>query len=379
MLRRVLVASLWLSLCSTLLAQTPATSFPDGRRPIVAADGRVTFSLQAPSAQKVTLRTDEGEFPMQRNASGEWEAVAQLTPELHEYYFLADGLPMVDPRNGNIGLGSYLGRNFVEVRGATPLLHEIRNVPHGALRIETIHSQVVGRAQELRVYVPPRYESARTGTYPVLYLLHGAGGSEASWTTTGRAQMILDNLIADNKAVPMIVVMPLAHALPSTGSDGDPSYRLQNLALFERELLTEIKPFIEANYRVRKGPQETAIAGLSMGSRQAMAIGLNHLDQFAWIGGFSSPVDDMETALARPLSNPGQTNARLRLLWMSVGKQDMKERIDGIAALSKLLTSKGIPHVHQETEGGHTVVVWRKNLAQFAPLLFRARSEHGTR
>jgi enterochelin esterase family protein len=221
--------------------------------------------------------------------------------------------------------------------------------------------------RQVFVYTPPGYSQNTRTRYPVLYLFHGSNDVAAGWTFTGNANLILDNLIAERKAVPMLIVMPWGHAVPF-GSP--PETQARNSDLFEKYLLGEVMPMIEQHYRVAAGPQNRAIAGLSMGGGQVLTIGLNHLERFSGIAVFSSGMPrDFEQRFARVLAEPARINRQLQVFWIGVGKQDPV--LESNRALRKVLESRNIRHVGVESEGGHFYPVWRKYLSELAPLLFR--------
>lgn len=354
------------------LAQSLAGAAPARRgegQPIVSpevqADRRVTFRLRAPNAKEVTVSGEwgGGAVPMKKDDQGVWSAtVGPVEPELYGYSFTVDGFRSLDPANPSVKPMRSPTTSILEVPGDPPRLYEFQDVPHGTVRLHTYSSRSLGRKRGLYVYTPPDYDRGMT-RYPVLYLFHGSGDNEATWTALGRAHLILDNLLAQGKVRPMVVVMPDGHAVPPGGQGAR-----NNTQAFERDLLEEVIPFVEHNYRVRTNASGRAIAGLSMGGGQSLTIGLNHADQFGWIGGFSSAVFNPEATLAGALSDPAALNLKLRLLWIACGKDD--RLIEGSRALSQLLNSKGIDHQLVETEGNHSWPVWRRYLAQFAPLLF---------
>jgi enterochelin esterase family protein len=259
--------------------------------------------------------------------------------------------------------------SVVEVPGDPPRVWEFQDVPHGTVRVHAYHSKSLGKRRGLYVYTPPGYDRDTGGKYPVLYLLHGAGDNEATWAEFGRAHWILDNLLAQKKARPMLVVMPNGHAAPARPR-AEAEDRRARTAAFERDLLEDVLPFVESHYRVRQEPGGRAVAGLSMGGGQSLSLGLNHPEVFAWVGAFSSAVFEPERTLAKAFDNPEETNDRLRLFWIACGKQDflMDRNREFDAALKK----HGIRHEFHETEGNHSWPVWRRYLAQFAPLLFQA-------
>jgi enterochelin esterase family protein len=229
-------------------------------------------------------------------------------------------------------------------------------------------SKVVnGETRGFWVYTPPGYEK-NTRRYPVLYLLHGSNDTAAGWTMAGYANFVLDNLLAANKAVPSIVVMPFGHAAPF--GVPVPAGGKSNDVLFEEYLLSDVIPSVEAKYRVAPGRQNRAIAGLSMGGGQSLRIGLGHLDLFSAVATFSGAIpQDFETRFADLLKDPKSTNEKLKVLWIGCGEQD--SLFPRSKNLSDLLTKHEIRHVFHPTDGVHNYTVWRKYLAEYAPLLFR--------
>ena len=245
------------------------------------------------------------------------------------------------------------------------MLHDFQDVPHGGVREHTYRSKSLGRLRELAVYTPPGYDQAADARFPTLYLQHGSGDNQATWIAHGKAHWILDNLLAQGRAKPMVVVMMDGHAVPpGAGASGFNA----NTPAFELDLLEDVMPFIEANYRVKPDAANRGIVGLSMGGGQSLTIGLNHLDRFAWVGGFSSSVPPRET-VAGALDNTDSANAKLKLLWIGCGKDDflLKRNEDFIA----LLKEKNLRHEWHLTEGSHSWPVWRGYLAEFAPKLFQ--------
>ena len=235
-------------------------------------------------------------------------------------------------------------------------------IPHGALSAHVIRDASFGRVRTVWVYTPPGYDATGAGRFPTLYLQHGSGDNQATWVAHGKAHWILDNLIAQGRVKPMVVVMMDGHAAIPGGMAGD------NTALFERDLLEDVLPFVEMNYRVLPDGPNRALAGLSMGGGQALTTGLNRADLFGWVGGFSSATPSKE-AVAGPLTDAAATNKRLKLLWIACGKDDflLKRNEEFIA----LLKEKGVHHDWQLTDGNHSWPVWRLYLADFAPKLFR--------
>jgi enterochelin esterase-like enzyme len=343
--------------------------------PEVHPDNRVTFRLIAPNA-KIVVLTLEGAanpFPMQKDDQGVWSVTTEpLTPDFYGYSLVADGVALIDPMNQLMKPNLLDTQSQVHVPGPPSLPWEVNDVPHGVLHHHLFKSGIVGDEQDFYVYTPPGYDRRGKQTYPVLYLLHGYSDDASGWISVGRANVILDNLIAQGKAKPMIVVMPLGYGAPKMLAYGWKAFehhdvRDRNYAKFREVLLTEVIPQVEAAYPVIKDRNSRAIAGLSMGGAESLLTGLNSLNQFAWIGGFSSaPLGgDFDTVL---LGLDAKANQQLRLLWIACGTDD--GLIDANRELRAWLVSKGIRHVDIETPGAHTWMVWRRNLAHFTPLLF---------
>ena len=338
--------------------------------PDVHADRSITFSLRAPQASAVTLQFG-GAKPMVKGSDGIWSiTVSPVEPEIYTYNFVVDGVRILDPGNPNLKNGRSIDASVVEVPGTTPRFDQIQSVPHGAVQIRTYESTPLKKLRRLYVYTPPQYDTERTRKFPVLYLRHGSGDNEENWSDTGRAGVILDNLIAQHKAVPMLIVMPNGDTDGSWGGGSSP----EGIELLSHELLTDIVPLVEKDYRVAPGRENRAIAGLSMGGGQAFTIGLKHLDLFAWVGEFSSGlVSDTDFHLDKYLpgflDDPAAVNKKLRLFYLSCGTLD--PRFPGQLDLGDLLKAHDIHYVWYPTPGAHEWKVWRHALADFAPRLFQ--------
>jgi enterochelin esterase-like enzyme len=363
----------------TALGQAPSTNrpafTPPPNSPEVHADRTVTFRVRATKAAEVSV---SGEWPggtrqMTKDDNGVWSVtIGPLEPDVYGYTFSIDGFRTLDPVNSGVKPMRSPTTSVLEVPGNPPRIWEFQDVPHGAVRLHDYRSKSLDRLRHLRVYTPPGYDHG-SRRYPVLYLFHGSGDNDATWTAFGHAHWILDNLIAAGKANPMIVVMTDGHAY-SPQFTGMPSTNMisRNITDFERDLLGDVLPWVESNYRVRKEAASRAIAGLSMGGGQSLTIGLNHPELFGWVGGFSSFVRDPEMALAKALANPDAMNKKLKLLWIACGKDD--RLIDNSRQFVEVLKKNGIRYEFLETEGNHSWPVWRRYLADFAPLLFQERT-----
>ncbi len=351
-------------------AQTPP---PDGLvSPEVHPDGKVTFRIRAAKANEVTLFGDwmpvGSKHPMTKDAEGVWSAtVSGIEPTIHLYSFTVDGVTMADPVNPRIKLRQRTSASLVEIpaKGAP---WEVRDVPHGSVDVNWLRTPVInGETRQVFVYTPPGYEKNPKQRYPVLYLLHGSGDTAESWTQVGATNLILDNLIADKKAKPMIVVMPLGHAVPF-GSP--PEIARKNVPLMEEYMLKDLMPWAEAKYRIASGRQQRALAGLSMGGGQTFAIGFGHLDLFSAIGVFSSaPGQDWAMKNKAVLDDAKGTNAKLHVFWYGVGDKDPV--FTRAKEASDMLNKQQLRHTFRVYEGGlHTWPIWRRCLSEFAPLLF---------
>ena len=338
--------------------------------PQVKEDGTVIFSILAPQAKSVAVYVDtmapSAAVPLAVDSRGVWQGrLGPIEADIYTYAFVVDGVSL------NAGL--------VEVVGRTPEAWHPRKGPHGSVHAHWYDAKALGMLRSVYVYTPPGYEGTTTN-YPVLYLLHGSGGAEDAWVSIGAANVILDNLIADGKAKPMVVVMPFGHAEPSPRVGRAATFTARDNAAFMKDLVDEIMPLVQRTYRVSRRADDRAIAGFSMGGSQARQIGFARLDLFRWIatfsGGFSAPggvdlsVEMVEQAFAGILDDPAPTIAALKLYWAACGADETR-----LVAQNKLfadvLNSRGIRQTFLTIPGGHTWHVWRRNLRDLLPLLFR--------
>ena len=338
--------------------------------PEVHADRTVTFRIRAPKATEVALAF-QGSKPMARDADGMWSVtVGPLDPEIYEYAFTVDSARVLDTANTMLKTGRSLGGNLLEVGGTPARFDEVQDVPHGSIQVRTYTSTPLKRRRQLYVYLPPQYDSEPARRFPVLYLRHGSGDDESTWSLQGRAGLILENLIAQRKAAPMLIVMTNGDT-DYTWAGGSSPEAIDQLG---RELLGDVIPLIEKDYRVTANRAGRAITGLSMGGGQAFTIGLKHLETFAWVGEFSSGLlSDTDFNLAKHLpgvfDDPARANQQLKLLFLSCGTED--PRIPGHLDLMDALKTRQIRYVWYPTPGAHEWKVWRHSLAEFLPMLFR--------
>jgi enterochelin esterase-like enzyme len=364
------------------IAQTPGAvpAAPLASRQ-VNSDHTITFRYAAPSATKVMVGIDAYPKPlaMTKDANGVWSVTTEvLPPEYYIYEFIEDGVHKLDPLNPNTIQNYDSLADVVLIPSQPAAAWELTDIPHGRVDHHLYATQVAKDLPENQesyvVYTPPGYDAKRKGGYPVLYLLHGWSDTADGWTANGHADLILDTLLAEKKAVPMIVVMPLGYGDLDFATQGfsvwqDPAKVLSNVDLFSKMLLSEIIPAVEREYNVARGRDNRAIAGLSMGGLESLTIGLNHPDQFAYVAGMSSAVFGGKFGtFEAEIPTLDAKKASLRLLWVGCG------RADGLFASNQKFIAwtktKGLAPMAVETTGAHTWLTWRENLLQLAPLLF---------
>jgi enterochelin esterase-like enzyme len=385
------VTTLVVALFLMMTAPTSAAQEPGGRggastikSPEVASDRRVTLRLRAPEAKKVTVSGDFGpDVDMTKGSDGTWSVtVGPLPPEMYVYFYIADGVRLTDPNNPQVKIGyvTTTTTSLLTVPGDRPAFYDVQDVPHGEIRTLVYMSRSNKVARELTVYVPPGYDQARNRRYPVLYLLHGFANDHQSWHRYGRANDILDNLLAQKAIQPFLIVMPLGYGGASVNGDGTgipPNGDVRGeAALYERDLLEDIIPMIDKTFRTVADRKHRAIVGFSMGGGQAGRFGLSHLETFSQIGIMSAGMagggagGGSSSDLLAPLAaDPAKTNKLIDLLWIACGKEDAA--LKGAATLHQALEKAGIEHTFLETEGAHHWRVWRRYLRDLAPLLFK--------
>lgn len=341
--------------------------------PEVHADGSVTFRAFRPSSLEMFVQID-GEEPviMQKDGLGMWSLTTKpLAPDYYGYIFQDTGIPVIDPSNPLLLPNLLQNETMVHVPGPPSLPWEISDIPHGQIHHYFFHSTAVGDDRDFYVYTPPGYDSRAATKYPVLYLLHGYGQKSSSWLEVAFANRILDHLIDEGNAKPMIVVMPTGYGgaeILKPNAYWNDALRARNFERFKESLFNEVMPRVAHDFNVLTDRDSTALAGLSMGAAQTAVIGLNNLDRFGWIGMFSSGGLRENFSQEFPELN-SSVDARLHLLWVACGTNDGLLGIN--QDFNKWLTSQDIKHTYVETPGNHTWMVWRRNLDAFAPLLFR--------
>jgi enterochelin esterase family protein len=360
--------------------------------PRVDGTGRVEIRIKAPEATKVRVNFWSGpKADMTKQSDGVWTITTPpLVPGLHYYTLVIDGAEVADP-GSHAFFGGGKHASAVEVPEPGSTYYSIQNVPHGQVREVWYDSKVTGSWRHALVYLPPGYDEQTKIRYPVLYLQHGGGEDETGWVRQGRANVILDNLIADGSCKPMIVVMAYGYARRA----GQPIQDLSGLpresperwkavqdmtAAFEADVKEALIPFVDQTFRTLAHRDQRAMAGLSMGGMQTFHVTLGNLDLFSYIGGFSGAMRlvlgeeklDPKTAYGGVFADPTAFAKKVRLLWLGVGTEEPERMREGIRRLHASLTEAGIQHVYVESPGtDHEWQTWRRNLKDFAPRLFR--------
>ncbi|WP_081885686.1 alpha/beta fold hydrolase [Haloferula sp. BvORR071] len=334
--------------------------------PEVHPDGKVSFRFQAPDARKVEL---SGQFlkdrqPMEKNEAGLWTlTVGPVDPNLYPYNFVVDGTSVSDPSNPDVFPNERFKPSLVDVPANPPLLHAVRDVPHGELTTCYYQSKTLNRTRPLIVYTPPNYR-AGTDNYPVLYLVSGTTDTEETWSKAGRVNVILDNLIAEHRAVPMIVTMPYGNMMGETPMPSSPQSGEMYL-VFSDELTGNVLPYVEANYRVRVDREGRAIAGFSRGGGQSLFTAFRNPDKFAWIASYAAYLTP--EVCERYL--PDLAASKPSLLWLGVGKDDFLYQ--PTITFESYLKERKVDHRSLITEGGHTWMNARQYLGETLQLFFK--------
>ena len=367
---RVATSSLCLTLAISAHAQSPHPQAVQS--PVVHHDRTVTFNFQAPNAKKVELSAQfiKGNQLLQAGTNGVWSiTVGPVEPNLYPYHFVVDGIGVADPANQELFPNERFKASLVDIPSDPPSLYSVQDVPHGELTFCYYSSKTLGRTRPLIVYMPPGYR-ANTEKYPVLYLVSGTTDTEETWFRAGRANFILDNLIAQKRALPMIIVLPYGNMMmgtpPPTSIQAAEMYKV-----FNDELVGNIIPYVEANYRVIPDREKRAIAGFSRGGGQSLFTGFNNLDKFEWIGSYSAYLtpEVFEKYFSGLAANPEVTNQQIKLLWLGVGSEDFLYK--QTVAFNDFLKEKKIEHTSLVTGGGHTWMNARHYLAETLQLYFK--------
>lgn len=355
-----------------------STNQPGKQFPQVNSEGRVRVSISAPQAQSVQLEIGRSRYDLTKDENGVWTGVSDPQDEGFHYYQLnIDGAEIPDP-----GTKYYYGvsrwGSGVEVPAEDRDFYALKDVPHGQVRENLYFSDITQEWRRCFVYTPPGYDQNSNTRYPVLYLQHGSGEDETGWSVQGKANLILDNLIADGKAVPMIIVMDNGYATKPS-QDGQNNTRGGGSSAFEEVMINDIIPMIDAKFRTKADRDHRAIAGLSMGANQTMRIIMNNLDKFSHIGGFSGTPNYPSTDVIDPATflegkyNDGEAiNKQLNLLWLGLGTKEGNPFPGSVGAFRNMLEKQGIEYVYYESpETAHEWLTWRRDLREYASLLFK--------
>jgi enterochelin esterase-like enzyme len=395
--------SAWLALAmaaSVVKAQTPSgfepatTNVPGASCPSINAEHQIHFCVKAPEAQKVQVMV--GGTPaldLAKQADGTWEGTTPpVVPGFHYYMLTIDGAQVADPHSRSYFGSSRDGSGIEVPESSGGEYYQVQDVPHGQVREIWYHSKVTGTWRHALVYTPPGYDQHAAERYPVLYLQHGAGEDETGWVRQGRANFILDNLIAAGKAKPMIVVMAYGYAEKLGAAAPAPSGTGTGMAAvfasmqrltngFEDDLTQVLIPYVDGHFKTLTDRDHRAMAGLSMGGAQTFQVTMNHLDLFSYIGGFSGvsgefvfskDKPDIKTIYHGEFADPAAFAKRVHLVWIGAGTAEPEFIHSGILAFHQALESAGIQHVFYQSPGtAHEWLTWRRDLNNFAPRLFR--------
>jgi enterochelin esterase-like enzyme len=347
-----------------------STNVRSEQYPQILADHRVMFRIKAPDANRVQIDLGK-KYDMAKDTGGYWLVTTDSISEGFHYYSLViDGVAVADPSSETFyGMGRMA--SGIEIPFAGGGYYAMRNVAHGDIRIKKYFSTVINSWRQFYIYTPPGYDDNTSSKYPVLYILHGGGEDERGWATQGKTDIILDNLIADKKAKPMLVVMMDGNV----SSGGLAGFGKQSLKRFEDELKNAVIPFVEKNYRTETDAKNRALAGLSLGGLQTLYAGIRNTNMFSYLGVFSSgwfanqpALSDPEYALMK--ENASAINSNLKSFWIAMGGKEDIAYSNCKIMLSKF-DSIGIKYTYSEYPGGHTWPVWRNNLYNFAQLVFK--------
>ncbi|TMI66408.1 MAG: esterase [Bacteroidetes bacterium] len=382
--KKVYIFLLGMMFCVSNISVSQPPRGPFIISPQVQADKKITFRYLAPFAKQVLLGGSQfgsAQVPMTKDSIGIWSVtVGPVKPDIYPYSFVVDGVTVMDPANVAYFSNERFKASLVDIPGDTALAHAMKDVPHGSVTYE-YYPSVEGSTGSLVVYTPPSYDKATSKKYPVFYLISGTTDTEETFFKVGRTNLILDNLIAEGKAQPMIIVMPygnpMARIAEQTGKakpadiisrDGEDA--VKRAKLFETDLITKVIPYIENNYRTINNKNNRAIGGFSRGGGQTLRTAFGNMDKFSWICCYSAYLStpEMESSFKNVYENPERTNKELKLLWVSVGSEDFlyKPTLEFI----DFLKAKNVNHKTLITGGGHTWMNVKNYVTQTVQLLF---------
>jgi len=389
--RQLILLSVLMTTIGACLAQStviddfkPASSNqPDKQYPQVNSERRVKAGIMAPQAQKVQLDIGSRRYDLTKDEKGLWTGISDPQDEGFHYYQLnIDGALVPDP--GSLFFyGASRWGSGIEIPAKDQDFYALKNVPHGQIREHLYFSKITEAWRRCFVYTPPDYDKKPDVRYPVLYLQHGMGEDETGWAVQGKANMILDNLIAERKSVPMIIVIDKGYAtIPSqtpAQKTGPPARGAGGISAFEQVLIKEIIPMIDSEYRTLSDREHRGMAGLSMGANQTIQITMNNLNMFSYIGGFSGtsnypstdPIDPATFSNGKFKDGPA-LNRQIKLFWLGLGTKEPSPFPGSVGAFRSMLDKAGVKYVYYESPGtAHEWLTWRRDLFQFTQLLFR--------
>ncbi len=357
------------------MAGVPAsTNIPGQKYPQILPDNRVMFRVKAPDAQKLQIDLVK-KYDMVKDTSGFWTVTTEPVVEgFHYYSLIADGVATTDPSSQTFyGMGRMA--SGIDIPDPDMAYYQAQNVPHGQIRSVNYYSDITKAWRRANVYTPPGYDQNPTKKYPVLYLQHGSGEDETGWATQGKMDFILDNLIAENKATPMIVVMERGYATDPSKPVSTTGGQASNV--FPEVLVKEVIPMIDKSFRTLTDRDSRAMAGLSMGGFQTFQTTMTNLDKFAYIGGFSGagrlqPGADIKQLYDGAWSDPNAFNKKMKVVYVSIGTKEPERMYTGVNGFHQALEKAGIKHVYYESPGtSHEWQTWRRSLRQYASLIFK--------
>lgn len=351
-------AIIYLSVLSATYAQRP----PSISSPDVQADNSITFRYYSRTAKNVVLKGEFLDAPLSftSDTSGIWTVtVPPVKPDIYPYSFMVDNVELADPSNTYVFANERFKRSIVDIPGSTALIHSLQNVPHGKIEYRYYNSSTLNSTRQLLVYLPPGFNHSSRKKYPVLYLIHGGSDTEETWTKVGRANLIADNLIAQNKAVPMIIVMPYGNVRPAPMAD------------FTKDVIKDIIPFIESAYPAYSESEHRAVAGFSVGGGQALNIGMMNTDKFAWVHAYApyTATEEFQKNFANYSPDAQKINAQLKGFTITVGTEDFL--LEPVKKNISFFEDKKIRLKGTIMPGGHTWMNCRQYLSTTLQEIFK--------
>ena len=363
--------------------QPASTNQPGKQYPQISSEGRVRASISAPQALKVQLDIGGVRYDLIKDDKGVWTGDSQPQDEgFHYYQLIIDGAQVPDP-GSMFFYGASRWGSGIEIPATDQEFYSLKNVPHGQVRENLYFSEITQSWRRCFVYTPPGYDKNTSARYPVLYLQHGMGEDDTGWSVQGKANLILDNLLAEGKAVPMIIVMDKGYASKpgqsSSRNPGESGGGQGGVSAFEEVLINEIIPMIDATYRTLSDRDHRAMAGLSMGANQTIQITMNNLDKFSYIGGFSGTSNfpstseiDPDTFMNGKFRDGEALNKLINLFWLGMGTKEPDPFPGSVGAFRAMLEKTGVKYVYYESRGtAHEWLTWRRCLHEFTPRLFK--------